>query len=59
MQSHLLRMHEFFTLDIQCQFVNVLLKRLEQPSQFIVHMSSFCLKIVAKQMVVNVEDSAM
>ena len=59
MQSHLLRMHEFFTLDIQCQFVNVLLKRLEQPSQFIVHMSSFYLKIVAKQMVVNVEDSAM
>ena len=29
MHSHFLRIHEFFTLDIQCQFVNVLLKCLK------------------------------
>ena len=38
MQSHLSRMHEFFTLDIQCLFVNVPLKRLKRPSS---HNSSY------------------
>ena len=56
MQSHLPRMHEFFKLDIQCQFVNVSLKR---SSPFIVHLSNFRLNIGAKQLVINVEDSAM
>ena len=30
MQSHLPRMHKFFTCEIQCQFVDILLKRLKQ-----------------------------
>ena len=59
MQSQLLRMHEFLTLDFQCQFVNILLNWLEWPSQFIIHMSSLCLNIEAKQMVVEVKDSAV
>ena len=57
MQSHLPRMHEFFMLDIRCQFVNVLLKGLKQLLQFIIHMSSFRLTIGAKQLVFDVEDS--
>ena len=53
-------MHEFFMLDIQCQFVNVLLKCLKRSSQFIIHMfDNFRLKIGTKQLVVNVEDSAL
>ena len=59
MQSRLSRMHEFFMLDIKCQFVDVLLKRLKRSSQFIIHMSSFRLNIGAKQLVVDVEDNAM
>ena len=31
MQSHLTRMHDFFTLDILCQFVNISLKCLKRP----------------------------
>jgi len=59
MHSRLSRMHEFFMLDIKCQFVDVLLKRLKRSSQFIIHMSSFRLNIGAKQLVVDVEDNAM
>ena len=56
MQSHLPRMHEFFTIIIQCQFINVPLKHLKQSLQFIIHMFNFRLNIRAKQLVVNVED---
>ena len=59
MQSHLPRMHEFFTLDIQCQFVNVSLKCLKQSSQFIMHLVSFHLNIGEKQPVVDVEDNVV
>ena len=45
----------FFTLDIQCQFVNVSLKLLKQLLQFIIHMSNYHLNIGAKQLVVDVE----
>ena len=58
MQSRLLWMCEFFTLDIQCQFVNVSSKRLKWLLQFIIYLvSDFRLNIGAKQSVVNVEDS--
>ena len=57
MQSHLLGMLEFFTFDIQCQFVNVSLKRLKRSLQFIINLSNFRLNIEAKQLVVDVEDS--
>ena len=50
-------MHEFFMLDIQCQFTNVLLERLKWSSQFIIHLSSFRLNIEAKQLVINAEDT--
>ena len=49
MHSHLLQMYEFFMLDIECQFVTVSLKRLKQ-------LFTFHLNIVAKQLVVDVED---
>ena len=51
MQSHWLRMHEIRTLDIQCQFVNV---SSDRRSQFIIHVFSFRLNIIAKQLVVDV-----
>ena len=44
-------------LDIQCQFVNVSLKRLKRSSEFIIHLSSFRLNIGEKQLVVDVEDN--
>ena len=59
MQSDLPRMHEFFRTDIQCQFVNVSLKRLKWLLQFIIHMSSFHLNIGAKQFVADVEDNVV
>ena len=59
MQSHLLRTHEFFTLDIQCQFVNALLKCLKQLSQFIIDLSNFRLNIRAKQLVNDVDDNVV
>ena len=59
MQSHLLRMHEIFTLGIQCHFDNVSLKRLKRLSQFITHLSNFRLNIIAKQLVVDVEDNVV
>ena len=52
-------MHAFFMLDIQCQFVNVSLKRLNQSSQFIMHSSSSCLNIRAKELVVDVGDGVV
>ena len=47
MQSHLPRTHEFFTLDIQCQFVIVLLKCLKRLSQFIIRLFNFHLGVLA------------
>ena len=47
MQSHLPRMHESFTLDIQCQFVNVSRKHLKRSSQLIIHLSNFYLGVLA------------
>ena len=55
----MLRMHEFFTLDNQCQFVNVLPKYLKQSLQFIIHLSNFRLNIGAQQLVVDVEDNVV
>ena len=49
-------MHELFTLNIHCQFVNVSLKRLKRSSQSIIHLSSFHLNIGAKQLVIDVEN---
>ena len=53
MQSHLPRMHAFFTLDIQCQVVNVSLQRLKRLAQFIIHLSNSYLNVEAKQLVVD------
>ena len=50
-------MHQFCTLDIHGQFVNVSLKCLKRSSQFIIHMSSFRSNIGAKQLVINVKVS--
>ena len=47
MQSHLPRMHDFFTLDIQYQFINVSLKRLKRSLQFIIHLSNFRFGVLA------------
>ena len=52
-------MHEIFMFDIECQFVDVSLKRLQRLSQFTIHLSSFRLNVGAKQLVVNVEDSVV
>ena len=52
-------MQDFFTHDIQCQFVNVMLERLKWFSQLIINLSNFRLNIGAKQLVVNVDDNAM
>ena len=49
----------FFMLDIQCHFVNVSMKHLKWSSQFIIHLSSFRLNIITKQLVIDVEDSAL
>ena len=59
MHSQFLRMHDFFTLDIQCQFVNILLKRLKRLSHFIIHVSSVRLNIKAKQLVVDVKNNVV
>ena len=59
MQSCLLQMHEFSTLDIHRRFVNVSLKCLKQSSQFIKHLSNFLLKIEEMQLVVDVEDNVV
>ena len=50
-------MHEFFTLDIHCQFVSVSLKCLKRSSEFIIHLSNFRLNVGAKQLVVDVKVS--
>ena len=52
-------MPEFFTLDIQFQFVYVLLKRLKWSLQFIIHLFSFRLNIGAKQLVIDAKGSSM
>lgn len=52
-------MHGFCTLDIQCQFVSMSLKSLERSLQFIIQLSSFCLNLGAKQVVIDVEDSVV
>ena len=57
MQSHMPWMHDFFTLDIHFQFVNVSLKHLKRSSQFIIHLFSFRLNIGAKQLVIDVKDN--
>ena len=59
MHSHLPQMHEFYTLDIQCRFVNVSHKHLKRSSQYIIDMSNLCLNIGAKQLVVDVEDNVV
>ena len=60
MQSHLLRTHELFMVDIDCLFVwGVSLKRLERSSQFIIHVCNIRLNIGAKQLVVDVKDSVV
>ena len=59
MNSHLLQKHEFSTLNIQCQFVNVSLKCLKRLPDFVIHMSSFRLNNGAKQSVVDVKDKEL
>ena len=58
-QSQYPRMREILMFGIKCQFVNVSLKSLKQSPQFIIHLSSLCLNIGAKQSVVDIEDNAM
>ena len=48
-----------FLYDVQCQFVDVSLKHLEQLAQFIIHLSGFRLNSIAKQLVVDVEDKKL
>ena len=54
MQSDLPQMHDFFMLDIECEFVNVSLKCLKRSSLFTVNLSNFRLNVGAKQLVVDV-----
>jgi hypothetical protein len=55
-QSHLPRMDGFFTFDIQCHSINVLLKCFKRSSHFVIHMSSFRLNARVKQLVIHVEN---
>ena len=59
MHSHLPQMHGFFTLHIQCHFVNVSLKHLRRSLLFIVHLSNFHLNIGAKQLVADVDNNVL
>ena len=52
-------MHDFLRMTINVNLLNVLLKRLNWSSHFIVQFSRFRLSIRTKRLVVDVDDNAM